>query len=136
MDDCCKKDSAELERLSCLANELRVLADVTRLQIVCLLKQGERCVCEIYKPLDLPQNLISHHLKALREAGLVLARKDGKWVHYRLNPKKAGELTSILESLFKGSSRRGKRLEPNGKCKSLKTDATEAVANLKSATPR
>ncbi|MBT8478535.1 MAG: metalloregulator ArsR/SmtB family transcription factor [Gemmatimonadetes bacterium] len=45
----------------------------------------ERCVCDLQASLDLGQSLLSHHLRVLREAGLVRSRRDGRWVHYQLS---------------------------------------------------
>jgi ArsR family transcriptional regulator len=60
------------------------LSDRTRLRILNLLAQGELCVCYFTAILRSPQPTISRHLAHLREAGLVAARRDGKWIHYSL----------------------------------------------------
>ena len=62
----------------------QALADENRLRIVSVLHEGERCVCDLQSSLDLSQSLLSHHLRVLREAGLVRARREGRWVHYAL----------------------------------------------------
>ena len=63
------------------------LSDETRLGIVLLLKEmGELCVCDLCAALDQSQPKISRHLAMLRESGLLLDRKQGRWVHYRLSP--------------------------------------------------
>ena len=63
------------------------LSDETRLGIVLLLREmGELCVCDLCTALDQSQPKISRHLAMLRESGLLLDRKQGKWVHYRLSP--------------------------------------------------
>jgi len=62
------------------------LADPTRLRILALLRDGEICVCHIHASLDVPQPTASRHLAYLRKAGLVDARRDGIWMHYRLTP--------------------------------------------------
>ncbi|WP_275099962.1 metalloregulator ArsR/SmtB family transcription factor [Sedimenticola hydrogenitrophicus] len=65
----------------------KALSDPTRLRCLSLLAESdELCVCELTQALDLPQPKISHHLGALRKAGLVLDRKEGLWIHYRINP--------------------------------------------------
>ncbi|MFO6425860.1 metalloregulator ArsR/SmtB family transcription factor [Escherichia coli] len=65
----------------------KILADETRLGIVLLLSElGELCVCDLCTALDQSQPKISRHLALLRESGLLLDRKQGKWVHYRLSP--------------------------------------------------
>jgi ArsR family transcriptional regulator, arsenate/arsenite/antimonite-responsive transcriptional repressor len=58
------------------------LMEPQRIKILRLLRGGERCVCEIERSLGIPQNLVSHHLRVLREAGLVTARREGQFVHY------------------------------------------------------
>ncbi|WP_287371105.1 metalloregulator ArsR/SmtB family transcription factor [Oceanithermus sp.] len=69
-----------------MARAFKALADPTRLRVLEVLSRGEHCVCEIQRHFEaLPQNLLSHHLRVLKEAGLVLAEKRGRWVHYRLN---------------------------------------------------
>ena|SRR5437660_7753257 len=71
-------------RLQRLEHVFRALADPTRLRIVGLLAGGEICVCHIHETLRIPQPKTSRHLAYLRRAGLVDARKEGLWVHYRL----------------------------------------------------
>lgn len=59
-------------------------ADRTRLRLLNLLRGGERCVCVLVDVLKLPQPTVSRHLGYLRRCGLVIGRKEGLWVHYRL----------------------------------------------------
>ena len=63
----------------------KALSDETRLRIIKLLEKGELCVCDITAALDLVQPKVSFHLNALKEAGLIQDRKEGRWIHYRLN---------------------------------------------------
>jgi ArsR family transcriptional regulator len=65
---------------------LKVLADETRLAVVQELLEGPKHVGQINAVLKLDQSLLSHHLRTLREAGLVVAQRDGKAVLYRLSP--------------------------------------------------
>lgn len=60
------------------------LANETRLRIVAALRHGELCACELEAILDAPQSTVASHLRELREAGIVTARKDGKWRYYRI----------------------------------------------------
>ena len=57
---------------------LKIISDGNRLKILCLLKGGERCVCDLYENLDLAQNLVSSHLKILKDFGLIEVRQEGK----------------------------------------------------------
>lgn len=66
------------------AKIFQALADARRLRIIDLLRGGERCVCDLQADLDCAQSLLSFHLKALRDAGLVSSRKDGRWAYYAL----------------------------------------------------
>ena len=50
------------------------------------LQHGERCVCDLTSDLDLAQSKLSFHLKVLKEAGLIRARQEGRWIYYRLEP--------------------------------------------------
>jgi ArsR family transcriptional regulator, arsenate/arsenite/antimonite-responsive transcriptional repressor len=69
----------------------KAVADPVRLRLLSLLADGEVCVCHLHEALGLPQSTVSRHLAYLRKRGLVLGRKEGLWVHYRL-AKPAGEL--------------------------------------------
>ena len=78
------------QRLEETASMLKVLADPNRLRIFDLLMQGDSCNCELNEKLCLPPNLLSHHLRVLREAGLVNSRRDvvdGRWIYYAVNKK-------------------------------------------------
>jgi ArsR family transcriptional regulator len=70
---------------------LKAFADPVRLRLLSLLATGEVCVCHLHGALGLPQPTVSRHLAYLRKRGLVVGRKDGLWVHYRL-AKPASEL--------------------------------------------
>lgn len=79
-------------KLDWLSGVLKVLSDKNRLGILCFLKDGKKCVCEIFEHLDLKQNLVSHHLKVLREVELIDFRREGVKKIYYLNKDKLNEL--------------------------------------------
>jgi len=81
----CCRDKKSIEEIAITADFLRVIAEDNRLKILCLLKNGEKCVCEIWQFLNLPQNLTSHHLKVLKDFGLLDSRKDGLKIYYSLS---------------------------------------------------
>ena len=66
------------------ALRFRALGDETRLRILEHLGPGERSVSDLMVLLDIGQSLMSHHLRILREAGLVIDRRDGRWIHYSI----------------------------------------------------
>jgi len=75
------------------------LSDETRLAVVEMLHDGERCVCDLQDALDVAQSRLSFHLKVLKDAGLVTDRKEGRWVHYALSSDAFGELAAIAADL-------------------------------------
>jgi ArsR family transcriptional regulator len=81
----------------------RMLADTTRLRtLLLLLQEGELCVCELTHALDLSQPKISRHLAHLREAGMLLARRNGQWMYYRINPALPGWVHAVLQHTLEG----------------------------------
>jgi ArsR family transcriptional regulator len=81
------------------ARLFHALSDETRLAVLEMLQQGERCVCELQDQLDAAQSRLSFHLRVLKDAGLVIDRKDGRWVHYSLNGEAFAEVEEMLADL-------------------------------------
>lgn len=71
--------------LTNITDFLKAISDKNRLSILKYLAGGEKCVCEIWEDIDLPQNLVSHHLKVLKKLDLITSKKRGLKVIYRLN---------------------------------------------------
>ncbi len=93
--DCCNDEESENE-LYQTAEFLKVIGEPNRLKILCILQNQEMCVCDIWEYFDLPQNLVSHHLKVLREFNLVTSRKESTKVMYRLNPQTIHNYHSLV----------------------------------------
>lgn len=86
--------------LACL-QLFKNLSDETRLGIVLLLREmGELCVCDLCSALEQSQPKISRHLAMLRESGLLLDRKQGKWVYYRLSPHMPSWAAQVIEQAW------------------------------------
>lgn len=68
-----------------ILNIFKALSEETRLRVLKLLDHGELCVCDIVAALDMIQPKVSFHLAVLKEAGLIKDRKQGKWVHYKID---------------------------------------------------
>ena len=85
----------EAGRLAAIA---KALGDPIRMQLVDVLRDhaGEVCVCELVPLFDLSQPTVSHHLKVLREAGIVGSERRGLWVYYYVNPESLEELRSWM----------------------------------------
>ncbi|MEV5649860.1 metalloregulator ArsR/SmtB family transcription factor [Nocardia sp. NPDC052254] len=82
-----------------LAVMFKALADPVRLRVLSAIAAragGEACVCDVSDGLEVTQPTISHHLKVLREAGLVTSERRASWVYYRIVPEALEQLSSIL----------------------------------------
>ena len=92
------------------AQLLKALANERRLQVLCLLADGERSVGEVNELLDLSQSALSQHLAVLRQEGLVVTRREAQTIRYSLAPGPAGEVIETLHGIYCGASvpRRGK----------------------------
>ncbi|HBR70647.1 TPA: transcriptional regulator [Candidatus Dependentiae bacterium] len=104
MELCCVGEKAEKE-LRLTVDFLKLIAEENRLKILCLLAQGELCVCKIWSALNIPQNLTSHHLKALKEYGLISSRKEGLNVYYVLNIQVLKDAQDLLEAFLTAHKR-------------------------------
>lgn len=82
--------------LAGVARCCHALSDETRLRVVEFLASGEKCVCDLQALVGAAQSRLSFHLKVLREAGLVSARRDGRWMHYSLVPEAFEELAAFI----------------------------------------
>lgn len=95
--------AATLDVEPAAAQILKLLADPTRRQIFLLLLRGETCNCELAAELGAPQNLISHHIRRLREAGLVREQRDphdARWIYYTVDPETLSAAWRALTAAF------------------------------------
>jgi len=96
---CCTPNASTLSEPEAeeLASRFKALADPTRVAIVNRLSTADEvCVCDLNGAFDLSQPTISHHLRILREAGLVEATRRGTWAYYRLVPETVAALGAAL----------------------------------------
>lgn len=99
----------------------KALGDPKRAMIVDMLSCGELCACDILEKFEMSQSTLSHHMKILRECGLVKGREEGKWTYYSLDEDAIertrqflGDITSDKENcICKGSKNRCKECEEN-----------------------
>ena len=80
-----------------------------------MLRDGERCVCELTSALDAAQSRLSFHLKVLKDAGIVVDRRDGRWVHYSLSKEALDDAMGFIKSLK--SNRRLVVVSDDGCCR-------------------
>lgn len=90
---------------------LQAIADPTRLAILRQLSvEGAVCACDFTDCCDVSQPTVSHHLKVLREAGVVSGERRGTWIYYRLEPKAASRIAALGHLLSAGAQREPKRV--------------------------
>ena len=78
------------------AKVFKAFCDENRLQILELLRSGEKCACKLLDDLHITQSTLSHHMKLLCDAGVVQGRKEGKWVHYSIDSAGAERAVELL----------------------------------------
>lgn len=81
------------------ARVFKAFCDVNRLQILELLRSGEKCACKLLEDLQISQSTLSYHMKILCESGIVVGRAEGKWTHYSISPAGAQQARERLEQL-------------------------------------
>lgn len=100
MKPTCCDDNQMSKEVSSVVKFLKIIAEENRIKILCMLREGEKCVCDIWQFLGLPQNLVSHHLKMLKDAKLIESRKEGLKVYYSINKSVALKYNSSLNRLL------------------------------------
>jgi len=98
--ECCSRDTIQFQNFSTLSSFLKLASEENRLRILYILKDGEHCVCEIMEHINASQSLISHQLKNLKEANIILDKKRGLNVYYSLT-KKGKSITDLIFSFNK-----------------------------------
>lgn len=102
----CVSDVLSRDEIPLIASMLKALAHPVRLRMIDLISSGggELCVCEFETHFELSQPTISHHLKILRDAGLIRSRQDGTWVRHAIDPDSVESLSALLSRLAHQSS--------------------------------
>ena len=104
MDVCCAplaREPLTAEQSVDLSRLFKAMADPVRLRLLSLIAShagGEACVCDLTDAFDLTAPTISHHLKVLRESGLITGDRRGTWVYYRVHPEVLARLSDVLQS--------------------------------------
>ena len=78
----------------------KALGDENRIQILRLLQGGEKCGCQLLEEMSISQSTLSHHMKILCDVGIVLSRKEGKWMYYSICCRCAKRAREIFQDLL------------------------------------
>ncbi len=81
------------------AKIFKAFCDEKRLQVLELLKGGEKCACVLVESLGIPQSSLSYHMKILCDSGIVESREDGKWTHYSISKKRGAYVLELLKKI-------------------------------------
>ena len=84
-----------------IAAMFKAFCDENRLQILEMLREGEKCACHILEEMQITQPTLSHHMKILCDAGVVVGRKEGKWMHYSISEIGLENVMKYLKELMK-----------------------------------
>jgi ArsR family transcriptional regulator, arsenate/arsenite/antimonite-responsive transcriptional repressor len=104
MEACCAplaREPLTAAQAADLSRLFKAMADPVRLRLLSLIAShegGEACVCDLTGAFDLTAPTISHHLKVLRESGLITGERRGTWVYYRVHPEVLTRLSTVLRS--------------------------------------
>lgn len=77
----------------------KAFCDENRIRILQLLLNGEKCACKLLEEMNITQPTLSHHMKILCDSGIVVGRKDGKWMHYSISKEGAATAKVYLNAL-------------------------------------
>ena len=88
------------------ARVFKAFCDENRLQILELLRSGEKCACKLLEEMSISQPTLSHHMKILCDSGIVVGRKEGKWMHYRISPEGVQIARNYLNGLTSADAAR------------------------------
>ena len=83
-----------------MAAMFKAFADENRIQILELLRDGERCACMLLEEMKITQPTLSHHMKILCDAGVVVGRKEGKWMHYSISKDGLENVINYLDEMM------------------------------------
>ena len=79
----------------------KAFCDENRIRILKLLTTGEKCACKLLEEINITQPTLSHHMKILCDSGIVVGRKEGKWMHYSISPEGLETAVKYLKELTK-----------------------------------
>lgn len=87
-----------------IASMFKAFCDENRLQILDLLQDGEKCACRLLEEMQITQPTLSHHMKILCDSGVVVGRKEGKWMHYSISKDGLENVMNYLNELMENTT--------------------------------
>lgn len=99
MTDCCQKNSKNYEKIEQSADILKAIGEPNRLKILCSLSKSKVCVCDLAQQLEMPQNLMSFHLKSLYDVGILEKQRDGNYIYYVIKDEWKDKIEKVFAFL-------------------------------------
>lgn len=93
------------------ARVFKAFCDIKRLSVLELLQDGEKCACELLEQMNISQSTLSHHMRILCESGIVVGRRDGKWMYYSISKSGAEDAKKLIDEITTVNS-----TKPSRKC--------------------
>ena len=84
-----------------IADVFKAFCDERRIEILILLSDGEKCACKLLEELVIGQSTLSHHMKILCDSGIVIGRKEGKWIHYSISSEGINIAKELMKTVTK-----------------------------------
>jgi ArsR family transcriptional regulator, arsenate/arsenite/antimonite-responsive transcriptional repressor len=98
---CCAKNSQEDKGIKETYSFLGAISDANRLKIICILKAGPKCECEIFPAVGISQKLASHHLLRLTKVGILKRERDGNFIRYELDKKAIKKYKELFNKIIR-----------------------------------
>ena len=106
----------------------KALSDPNRVRMLCALRAGELCVCQLIELLGLAPSTVSKHLSILNQAGLIDSRKEGRWVYYRLpHQQKEGVAAGMIKETFKALANSAAIIEDDKRLSAIREADLEEI---------
>jgi len=99
MNNCCKNNKKNYKKIDESTDLLKAISEPNRLRILCVLSKKKICVCDLAEELNIPQNLISFHLKTLYDVGILKKERDGNTIYYVIKKDWEKRIEKIFEFL-------------------------------------
>ena len=94
---CCDENTNRFNQIDSSADLLKIISEPNRIKILCILNSAEICVCDLAEKIELPQNLVSHHLKVMQEGGLLGKVRRGNQLFYYIKTSMKAKITKLFE---------------------------------------
>jgi len=99
MNNCCHDNDEDYKKIEESTELLKAISEPNRLRILCVLSKKKICVCELAQELNIPQNLISFHLKTLYDVGILKKEREGNTIYYAIKKDWGKRIEKIFEFL-------------------------------------